>query len=220
VRAAFGGLPLAFEPNWGQTAEGVNFLARGAGYTLFLSATQALLATAAPAASRGAPAEDAMDTPRPYIGIQLVNAAAGAAPVGEKPLPGVVSYFRGDDPARWQTGLPTYAEVRYADAYPGIDVVYYGAQGQLEYDFVVTPGAHPSVILLACDGVDELEVGEAGDLQVRGAEWALQQRKPVLYQEADGVRREIAGGYVLRDGGQVGFAVERYDRSQPLIIDP
>src|SRR5262249_32439589 len=95
-----------------------------------------------------------------------------------------------------------------------------GAQGQLEYDFVVTPGADPSVILLAFDGVDELEVDEAGDLQVRGAEWALQQRKPVLYQEADGVRREIAGGYVLRDGGQVGFAVERYDRSQPLIIDP
>jgi uncharacterized repeat protein (TIGR01451 family) len=151
--------------------------------------------------------------------MALVHAAP-TAPIGEQALPGHVSYFAGQDPAQWQTGIPTYAAVRYPGVYPGIDLIYHGAQGQLEYDFVVAPGADPDTILLAFEGVDELEIDSAGDLRLHGPEWALRQRKPVLYQDLAGVRQEIAGRYVRRGAHQVGFAVGPYDASQPLVIDP
>src|SRR5262249_17370647 len=219
VQAAVGGLPLAFEPNWGQTAPEVDFLGRGPGYTLLLTGTTLVLALRHPGAPAGPRAERAVEPPVPRLGMALVHAAP-AAPIGEQALPGHVSYFAGHDPAQWQTGIPTYAAVRYPDVYPAIDLVYHGAQGQLEYDFVVAPGADPDTILLAFEGVDALELDSAGDLRLHGPEWALRQRKPVLYQDLAGVRQEIAGGYVRRGTRQVGFAIGPYDTSQPLVIDP
>jgi uncharacterized repeat protein (TIGR01451 family) len=110
-----------------------------------------------------------------------------------------VNYLLGNDRAAWRTNVPTYARVRYGAVYPGIDVVYYGNQGELEYDFVLAPGADPAAIALAWDGAEALTVDERGDLLLATPGGTLRQRKPVAYQEVDGARREVAAHYVLRD---------------------
>lgn len=119
-----------------------------------------------------------------------------------------------------RTNVPTYAKVYYHDLYPNIDLVYYGSQGQLEYDFVVRPGADPNEIMLGFQGSDKLEVDAEGDLLLHTVAGPIRQRKPVIYQEVEGIRREVAGGYVLKGAHQVGFQVAPYDASRPLIIDP
>src|SRR2546427_1923700 len=126
----------------------------------------------------------------------------------------------GSDPANWRTDVPTYAKVRYKNVYPGIDLIYYGTQRQLEYDFVVSPGADPKRIRLGFQGVDKLEVDAQGDLVLHTATGVIRQRKPVIYQEVEGARREIAGGYVLEGARRVGFRVAAYDARRPLVIDP
>jgi hypothetical protein len=139
---AYGSLPLAFEPNRGQTDPGVKFLARGHGLTLFLSSADAVLVT------RGA-----------SIRMRLLGADPDSDPQGLDELPGRVHSFIGRDPRGWRTDAPTYARVRYRAVYPGIDLVYYGARRQrLEYDFVVAPGADPRTIRLRFEGVDRFEV--------------------------------------------------------------
>jgi hypothetical protein len=134
LQAAYGQLPLHFEPNQGQSDPQVKFLARGLGYTLFLTSTEAVLSL------RGAKAEPAAASAA-VLRMKLVGARPEAEVRGVGPLPGQVHYFRGRDPAKWQRHIPTYRQVRYEEVYPGIDLVYYGQQRQLEYDFVVAPEA-------------------------------------------------------------------------------
>jgi YVTN family beta-propeller protein len=139
---------------------------------------------------------------------------------GAEELPGKVNYFIGNDPKAWHTGLATYAKVQYKELYPGIDLVYYGSQGQLEYDLVVHPGADPSKISLDFRGADGLEVDAGGDLLLHTTLGTIRQRRPSIYQEISGVRREISGGYALKGSHHVEFKVATYDDSLPLIIDP
>src|SRR5687768_13223508 len=139
--ARYAHLPMSFEPNRGQTAAEVRFLSRGAGYTLFLTPSAAVLALRsekAPELSRTA-----------VVRMRLSGAADDAAMEGLDALPGKVSYFKGADPKAWTAKVPTYGKVSWRDVYPGIDVVFYGNQRQLEYDFVVAPGADPRTIRLA-----------------------------------------------------------------------
>jgi hypothetical protein len=164
--------------------------------------------------------------------------------VGLDPLPGIVNYFIGDDPSKWRTNIPTYQKVGYKDLYPGIDLVYYGNQGQLEYDLIVAPGADPAQIMLAFDGAEQLTVNAQGDLVLtlppsatetaQGAAPALRLHKPVVYQQDEqGEKHLLAGTYVLKVATApqavavpmqeiqlVAFQVASYDASQPLIIDP
>ncbi len=135
-------------------------------------------------------------------------------------LPGKANYFLGNDPTKWRTNVPTYARVHYQDLYPGIDLIYYGNQRQLEYDLVVRPGADPSRIRLGVQGADTLDVDAQGDLVLHTAGGDIRQRKPAAYQEIDGMRQEISGGYVLKGSHTVGFEVGAYDASRPLVIDP
>ena len=160
---------------------------------------------------------------------------------GLEELPGKVNYLLGNDATKWHTNIPTYAKVQYQGVYPGVDLVYYSQQEQLEYDFVVAPEVDPQVIRLAFADLGGAELNPAptiatnGDLILQTAGGELHLHKPLVYQEADGVRQEIAGGYVLlsepqdsglqtRDSGlqppQVGFAVAAYDPHKPLVIDP
>ena len=134
-------------------------------------------------------------------------------------LPGIANYFLGNDPSKWRTSIPTYACVQYAGVYPGISLVYYGNQRQLEYDFQVSPGADPSHIRLRFSGADRLSLDERGDLVVQAQGQILLQHKPVVYQDVAGERHAVAGAFLL-EGNQVGFALGGYDRSQALIIDP
>src|SRR5438876_782482 len=225
VSETYGKLPLHFEANRGQTHEDVCFLARGPGYSLFLTPTGTALTLTKQESSAHKPAAHGKPEPRGRAtGTVLRMTFAGANPdprvTGLEELPGKANYFIGNDPANWRTSVPTYAKVRYADLYPRIDLLYYGNQRQLEYDLVVRPGADPTRIVLDIQGADRLQVDAQGDLVLQTTVGPIRQRKPVIYQELDGVRKDIPGGYVLKGEHQVGFKVAAYDASQALVIDP
>jgi len=211
ARASAGGTPLSFEPNLGQTDPQVKYLARGPGYTLFLTPGEAVLVFQQ---GRGAGRSTTA------VRMRLVGATSTPELGGLDLLPGKSNYFIGNDPRKWRTGVPHYGRVRHRDVYPGIDLVYYGNQERLEYDFVVAPGGDPTRIELAFDGADGLELDALGNLILRAGGGELRLHRPVVYQEVDAVRREVAGGYMLTDEGRVGIRLAAYDRSRPLIVDP
>lgn len=213
VEAAYGKLPLRFEINQGQTDEQVKFLARGPGYALYLTAAEAVLRL------RRDKSDDAQSAAS--VRMKMVGAQANPRVAGVDELPGRSNYFVGNDARKWRTGLSAYAKVKYEQVYPGVDVVYYGtSQGQLEYDFHLSAGADPQVIKMAFEGVDKLEADGAGGLRLHVSGRELQLRRPILYQENEGARQEVAGSYVLAGPREVGFAVAAYDAARPLVIDP
>jgi len=226
VSQAYGKLPLSFEANRGQTDKRVNFLSRGSGYTLFLTPTEAVLRLARPEpkaksewpAPKGAGKQ--LQRTGTVLRMQLVGANSQPQGKGMGELPGKVNYLIGNDPMQWHTDVPTYARVEYQDVYPGVDLLYYGNPRELEYDFIVAPGAKPRAIELAFQGADQLRIAEAGNLVtlVDGVE--MIQPAPVSYQEIDGVRHAITSRYVLRDDHRVGFEVGAYDAGRTLVIDP
>jgi hypothetical protein len=152
--------------------------------------------------------------------MQFVNAPSNPPARGLDPLPGVSHYLVGNDPADWHTHVPQFGRVRYEHVYPGVDVVFYGNQGQLEYDFIVDPGADPGLIRMEIAGADSISVVEDGDLVVSTATREFRQRRPIIYQEICGRRRDVAGEYQLSDDGVVSFSIDPYDETRPLVIDP
>jgi probable HAF family extracellular repeat protein len=210
----YGRLPLRFEPNVGQAEPGVDFISRGHGYGLFIKGTEAVLALRR--AGGGASRRTSV------IRMKLSGATNAPEGVGVNELPGRVNYLRGSDPAAWRTGVASFSGVEYRGVYEGVDLVYYGNQRQLEYDFRLAPGADARRIRLAFEGQTSLRVDASGDLVLRapgGGE--VRQRKPYAYQEdGDGSRAEVASRYVLKGRGQVGFEVGAYDAARPLVIDP
>jgi beta-propeller repeat-containing protein len=218
VSKTYGKLPMTFEKNAGQSRSGVDFIARGSGYSVFLTPGEAVLAVkkqGPPARTHdpiAGPAEDGA------IRMSLVGSSSARA-AGESELSGKVNYFIGSDPAKWKTGIPTFARVRYSGVYPGIDVVYYGNQRQLEHDFIVSPGADSGAITLAFTGASA-DIGKDGDLVLAVTGGQLSMHRPHIYQEIDGVKRAVSGGYVKRPDGRIGFAVGPYDMARPLVIDP
>jgi hypothetical protein len=220
---ALGRLPLDFEANRGQSDPQVRFLARGPGYTLFLTATEAVMVlpkpVTPPATAETTPAGSSAPEAS-VLRMQLVGANPSAAIAGQQELPGKSNYFKGNDSAKWVTNVPHFSRVTYQGVYPGVDLVYYGSgQRQLEYDWVVAPGANPSVIRLAYQGAEGLRLDEQGNLVVQTASGEMVQHAPLLYQEVNGVRQNIAGRFVL-DAGQVGVAIGAYDASRTLVVDP
>jgi hypothetical protein len=217
--AAYGQLPLSFEANQGQTAAPVNYLARGSGYALFLTPGAAALSLQKPAAANLGPGA----APAPegdVLRMQLVGASATPQVVGLDQLPGTTNYFIGNDPSQWHTNVPSFARVAYQGLYPGVDLVYYGNQRQLEYDFVVAPGASAAVIRLGLQGAEGMALDARGNLVLHTVGGDVVEHAPVLYQQSGGVRQAVSGRFVLEGDGQVGFAVGAYDASRPLIIDP
>lgn len=208
LRAANASLPLRFESNHGQSDPHVRFLSHGAGYTLFLTPTEAVLALAGQAA-HGA-----------VVRLRLLGSHAGAAISGLDRLSGNSNYLLDDDPRRWQTNVPAYGRVLYRQVYRGIDLLYHGSQGRLEYDFRLAPGAKPRAIRLALAGVSALGIDGAGNLVLHTPAGLVRQSKPVVYQQIGGHRRAVAGRYVLRGASEVGFAIGRHDARRPLVIDP
>ncbi len=229
---SYGQIELSFEANRGQTDDSVNFLARGAGYTLFLKPTEAVFrlrhAERQTANSKQQSAIEELEARdravRPsqskVLRLRLAGANADAKAQGANELAGKTNYFTGNDPSQWRTDVPTFAGVRYAEVYPGIDVVYYGNQKQLEYDFIVAPGRDARVINLKFDGADKLTVDPSGDLLVTLGESVIRQPKPFIYQEVAGERRTVTGGYELGADKTLTFALGDYDTSLPLVIDP
>ncbi|TLY20499.1 MAG: hypothetical protein E6K68_07800, partial [Nitrospirae bacterium] len=225
MQEKYGTLPLSFEANRGQTDPRVKFLSRGPHHMLFLTSDEAVMVfmTQEPSA-QGEPGmvkpEKRERATQTALRMQFAGANLQARVQGQEELPGKANYFTGNDPTKWRTNVPTYAKVRYDNLYPGIDLIYYGNQRQLEHDFVVRPDADPSSIALSIQGADTVEVDAQGDLVLHTAAGPIRLRKPVFYQEVNGIRKEIPGGYVIKDSHQVGFQVAAYDASRPLIIDP
>lgn len=209
----------------GQTDRQVKFLSRGSGYTLFLThGGEAMLALSRPLQTQ--PGIDQLpSTParriRPTVlRMDMVGANEESQGTGLEPLPGKVNYFIGNDAKEWHTGIATYAKVKYEAVYPGVDLIYYGNQGQLEFDFIVAPGTDPQIISVAFEGAERVELDDLGHLVLHAAGQEIRLLKPVIYQHGDDGRQEIKGSYVLKGRGQVGFEVAGYDASKSLIIDP
>jgi hypothetical protein len=226
VAAQYGKLPLSFEPNQGQSAPQVKFVSRGQGYQLFLTGDEAVMAVrratkmkkVSPMLARRLEARE--KSAFAVVSMKLDGANANAAVSGAGQLPGKVNYFIGKDASKWHTDIPTYAQVKYAGIYPGIDLVYYGNQKELEYDFVVAPGADPKAIAFDVNGASALRVNKQGDLVMKTAAGDVKFAKPVVYQEIAGERRDVAGKFVLKGEHEVKFALGAYDATQTLTIDP
>jgi hypothetical protein len=260
----YGKLPLAFEANQGQTDSRVKFLSRGSGYTLFLTGNDAVLALQRTQLGSRKSREDRSRILRPgtrglfatpdagremknsVLTMHLVGADPHAAAAGTEELPGKANYFIGNDPKKWRTNVATYAKVKYENLYPGVDLVYYGNQGQIEYDFVVAPGADPGAIALdvaaslprhrhVAAGLSRqtthggvkppLRITANGDLLVRVDGGELRFHRPVVYQPTTGngqptTDKTVVEGNYRVTGDKVSFEVPRYDHSRPLVIDP
>jgi len=228
LRTAYGQLPLAFEINQGQSDPRVIFLCRGSGYGLFLTGSDTVLTLtrAEPKTVKGADNHVASEVLR----FKLLGAQARPQVEGMEPLPGKSNYFIGNDQKKWRTDVPQYARVKSAQVYPGIDLVYYGRQRQLEYDFQVAPGADPGAIRFTIDGAQKGTLNAHGDLVLQTPGGSVIEQAPLIYQQVDGRRETIGGGYEVRrvaTGGSnttqslaVSFRVASYDHARPLVIDP
>jgi hypothetical protein len=217
VLATYSHLPLIFEPNQGQTDASVRFLARGSGYGLYLTAQEAILTLQHSDAGSLHPAA------RPsVVSMKLVGATSTVEPAGDVQLPGKSNYFIGNDPAKWHRDIPQFARVRYRNVYPGIDLVYYGNQGRLEYDFEVAPGTDPKLVALKFQGSHNLRIDAGGDLAVSVGGSKVRLQAPRVYQKFGAEERSVAGRFELRgrEKREVGFRLGAYDRSRTLIIDP
>ena len=198
-------LPVQFEANVGQAKKNVDFIGRGLHHSLELGAGGAWI---------GGTGENARS-----VQLRLLGSNPSARPEGVKHLSTDIDYYLGSDPSKWLRHVPAFERVRYGQTWPGIDVVYYGTQSRLEYDFVVRPGADPGLIRLGFSGIQSLKLDESGDLLVDTGSDVLKQHKPRVYQKTATGVQEIAGRYVL-ENGTVGFALGKYDNGKDLVIDP
>lgn len=239
----YGQIPLSFEPNAGQTDARVKFLSRGPGYTVFLTNDEAVLAlSGSNKQKQSSSAENALplagfreiSSPRPEPGrntavlrMRLIDANKNAQVAGMDQLPGTTNYFLGQDPRNWRTSVVNYRKVSYREVYPGIDLVYYGNQRQLEYDFVVAPGSDPGAIKVSFAGAPKARLdGQTGDLVLSTAKGDVRFHKPVAYQIeaeqsfADDRKHFVDSSFVLDAKNRVSFQLGSYDHSKALVIDP
>ncbi len=200
-------LPLAFERQ-GPAAE-EKFVARGQGYAIGLWRGKATIGLVSDPYQAGR-----------AVSMEFAGARATAAIPGPE-LPGKVNYIQGNEPRKWQTGLSTWERVRYPNIYPGIDVIYYGNQQQLEFDLVVRPGANPESIRMKIAGSSKLSLDRSGALDINpGGSQHLRIELPKIYQEVQGSRRSVSGHYSIEARDEVAFHVDPYDHTRSLVIDP
>jgi len=192
-------IPLHFEPNQGQAPAPTRFVAAAPEYTLFLSDT-------------------AVTMRFQHSGTLTLNLPR-ARPEALDALPGRSNYYGGADRSTWRTNVPNYARARYGSVFPGVDLVIYGKSQQVEYDWVVAPGANPASIRFSFSGASRIRIDEAGDLVLDTPAGEVRHRKPYVYQSDAGHVRQIDGAFVL-SRGVVRFHIGAYDKRLPLVIDP
>ncbi len=220
----YGSLPLMFEANQGQTDAQVKFLSRGKGYTALLTSDGMILSLRP--STRGARqaipnnSKTPITEPSTIMQFSLVGAAANPTVIGEDVQPGKINYFFGSDPTKWRTNVATYGRIRYHGVYPGIDMLYYGNHRQLEYDFVISPGADPGQIQFAVKGANSISLDSDGNLVLNTENGDLHFQSPTVYQDSNGTRVPVQGEYVIKDSTHVGFHLSAFDPSKPTVIDP
>jgi len=229
VARSYSALPLSFERNQGQANSDVRFLSHGAAYLLSLTDNDAVitLRTKAPRPTMLigvgpiSPGHEPGSTfSTASFSMRLVNSSTTAKVDGNDPLPGTVNYFLGSDPSRWHSGIATYKRVKYSGVYPGVDLVYYGNQRQLEFDFEVAPGADPSRIAMSFASAGRLKLDRDGNLVISTGDGAVSFHKPVIYQTVSGANVSVEGAFRLNGAKIVSISLGAYDHTRPLIIDP
>ena len=212
VQSLYQSLPLSFEANQGQFAPPVQYSSSGPGYTVFLTSASAYLSLQKDQTTGTAPPA--------LVQMQLLNANSNARGIGLNQQDYTSNYLIGNDPGQWHEDIANFGRVKFSDVYKGIDLIYYGNARQLEYDFVVAPGANPNAIALAFPGSPILSLDATGDLVVHTTGGDLIEHAPVLYQMQGTQKVPIQGNYVLGPSNTVHFQVGAYDPSLPLVIDP
>ncbi len=209
VAAAYATTALTFEANQGQAGRGVDYVASGSGYDIALAGGNAALTLASPAGQQ-------------TVQLELDGAKPDAVPEAQGMLEARSNYLLGSDASQWHTGIANYGSVTYHDVYDGVNVRYYGTQRQLEYDFIVAPGADASAVSLRFKGVESIQIDGNGDLvlQVQGTDAQVRFKAPVSYQQGEWGPEAVASRYELRPDGSVGFVLGSYDHSRELVIDP
>ena len=241
IRQRLGTLPLAFEANQGQTDPQVKYTARGNGYTVFLTANDAIFAlesasqwssaaagkhgfakatTTGAKAKAAPPTKDVTADVTAAIRMHLVGGNAQPQIVAGSQLPGVTNYYIGSDPSQWRTGVKQYTGVSYRNVYPGVNMAFHGEQRQLEFDFIVAAGASPAPIHLGFSGARKIATDASGNLLLSSAAGDVVMHKPVAFQEINGKRQTVAAEFTQVSNHQVGLALGSYDRSRELVIDP
>jgi len=228
MQGRYAALGMAFERNDGQTDGQVRFLAHGHGYTVFLTASDAVLALVKPrppvplhtlVEQQDAGTLPLTPTQETVLRLHFVGANAAVKLSAEDPLSSTASYVVGRDPTAWHASIATYQRIVYHDIYPGIDLAYHGAH-DLEYDWLLAPGADPSLIQFSLEGAQGLALDTQGNVLARTAVGLLRQTVPAAYQDVNGQRHDVSVRYTLAGNGQVGVVLGSYDASKPLVIDP
>ena len=211
---------LIFEPNYGQSRGSADYTSRGQGYGLGLKAGRAVLVL------QKSPGKNMksrmMEGPveAEALVMNLGNSDQNARSSGESATAGRSNYFLGSDPKAWVKNVPQFQRVRYRKVYPGIDLVYYGQDRKLEYDFIVSPGADPGPIRLDFEGAGAININKDGSLALKMKGGDVVWRKPAIYQEKNTGRTGVDGDFVKLAENSVGFKIGPYDHSLPLVIDP
>jgi len=204
-----------FEPNEGQAHAGVRFLSRRGAYAVLLASDKAELVI---------PGQSVPQADGPYqssrLTFELLKANQAARAEGIDLLPGQSNYFIGNDRKTWVSGVPQFGKVRFESVYPGIDLVYYGGNKGLEYDFVLSAGADPQQLIFRVTGSDHIQIDNSGNLVLGVSNGTVELRRPTIYQERDGIRQEVSGRFVLRRKDEIGLTIGDYDHSTSLVVDP
>lgn len=228
LSTTYGAFPLSFEVNQGQSDPQVKFLSHNAGSSIFLTSTEAVIVISKEK-SRGSHSKkqrknrgfkNRLAKKATVIRTGLVGANDRPHITGLDQLQSKTNYFTGTNSNDWKTGISSYSKVKYEAVYPGIDLVYYGNQRQLEYDFLVSPGADPRIIKFKFEGTQKIRLAANGDLILDAGGTRVCQTKPVAYQEVGGIKQTVACHYALIDKKVVGFQLGDYDPTRPLVIDP
>jgi hypothetical protein len=206
------GLPLVFEHYENQRSGEVQFVSRAPGYTVFIEPRQVTMAFRRPSFSnQGA---------RPFVRMGLLQSNPSSAALAEEPQLAKANYFIGNDPTRWRTNVSLFGKVRFPSVYKNVDLVYYGNDHQLEYDFVIRPGGEPQSIRFSVTGANLARIEQSGDLVLQAGEARAILHRPLAYQIINAQRREVAASFLALGGSRFGIRVASYDRKSPLIIDP
>lgn len=237
IQATYAALPLAFEQNQGQTNSQVKYMARGDGYTLFLTANDAVFSLHSPLnspdrspashsalskakVSSGNGKHNTQDDSSAVVRMQLSGANSLARVEASDKLSGSANYFIGSDPSKWRKNVPRYARVSYQNVYPGVNMAFHGAQRQLEFDFVVAPGADPQPIGFHFTGARSMKTDDSGNLVVSSTAGDVLLHRPVAYQQQNGAQQTVDARFVLKADNRVSFELGKYDHSRELVIDP
>ena len=227
IRASMNALPLGFEMNQGQTNPQVKYTARGNNYSVFLTPNETVFALTSgrhskTAASlvRGAQSQTGETAKSAVIDMRLLGGNPNPQISAGSELPGAINYYVGSNPKNWRTGVKQFASVAYSDVYPGVNMVFHGEQRQLEFDFVVAPGADAKTIGMGFEGAEKLTTDDSGNLVLTSSAGDVVLHKPVAYQEKDGKRENVEVAFDVRNHQRVGLQLAPYDQSRELVIDP